>query len=137
MIYHIIQSYLVIFLSIGMASLFILLGGLYLILKPRRQLSPKEPSPAKTVAIIQETQPNQEEERRTSSNAKQAKSSLTITSSDIAAIAGEDVLSTQLDLAQAYLEAGRKQLAKKILEYVAEQGNDTQQTEARKLLGTI
>ena len=55
----------------------------------------------------------------------------------ISAIAGEDVLATQLDLARAYIETGKKQSAKKILEYVIKQGSAAQQDEAKELFGYI
>ena len=51
------------------------------------------------------------------------KSAIIITSQDIRAIAGDDVLTTQLDLARAYIEIGKKKLAKKILDHVAQHGN--------------
>jgi FimV-like protein len=63
--------------------------------------------------------------------------SFTISSHDINAIAGDDVIATQLDLARAYIETGRKQLAKKILIYVLTQGTVNQQQEAQRLLGFI
>lgn len=53
---------------------------------------------------------------------------------NIAAIAGDDVMTTQLDLARAYIETGEKQRAKKILDYIVEQGSDGHQEEARRLL---
>ncbi|OGT53290.1 MAG: hypothetical protein A3E84_01595 [Gammaproteobacteria bacterium RIFCSPHIGHO2_12_FULL_42_13] len=59
---------------------------------------------------------------------------LTISSKDINAIAGEDSIATQLDLARAYIEAGRKQLARKMLDHVVEQGTAMQQQEAEHLL---
>jgi FimV-like protein len=62
---------------------------------------------------------------------------LVITSSDISAIAGDDVMATQLDLARAYVETGRHLLAKKILDHVREHGNQYQQREARELLKSI
>src|SRR5690606_34880802 len=60
-----------------------------------------------------------------------------VTSSDISAIAGDDVMATQLDLARAYVETGRYALAKKILDHVREHGNHVQQQEADHLLNTI
>jgi len=62
---------------------------------------------------------------------------LVITSSDISAIAGDDVIATQLDLARAYIETGRFLLAKKILDHVRDHGNDVQQVEAQQLLSSI
>lgn len=56
---------------------------------------------------------------------------------DLTAISGDDVLSTQLDLARAYIETGSKQLAADILKMVVKQGNVEQQKEARTLLVNI
>lgn len=60
-----------------------------------------------------------------------------ITSQDIKAIAGEDVMSTQLDLARAYIEMDKKQLAKKILDHVFDHGNQQQQQEAKLLMSAL
>lgn len=62
------------------------------------------------------------------------KNQLVITSKDIKAIAGEDVLATQLDLARAYMEIGKQTLATKILKHVLENGNSEQKTSAKNLL---
>ena len=51
------------------------------------------------------------------------KSPTIITSQDIKAIAGDDIIATQLDLARAYIEIGKKKLAKKILDHVTQHGN--------------
>lgn len=59
---------------------------------------------------------------------------IVITSKDIKAVSGEDVMATQLDLARAYLEMGKKKLSKQILEHVIQNGNESQQQEAQKLL---
>jgi len=56
-----------------------------------------------------------------------------ITSKDIQSIAGENTIATQLDLARAYIESGRKALAKKILDHVKQQGTAMQQKEADRL----
>lgn len=60
-----------------------------------------------------------------------------ITSQDIRAIAGEDMISTQLDLARAYIEIGKKQLAKKILDHAIKQGNLSQRQQAHQLMKNI
>lgn len=60
-----------------------------------------------------------------------------ITSQDIRAIAGDDIMTTQLDLGRAYIEMGKKQLAKKILTHVFENGTDLHKLEADRLLKTI
>jgi len=99
MILSILKSYLILLLSVGMGSLCIFLGGLYLIFR-------KSPTAAKSFAAI----------------------------SDLSAIAGDDVINTQLDLARAYIETGRKSLAVTILKFVIEQGNRTQQQEAQQLI---
>jgi FimV-like protein len=56
---------------------------------------------------------------------------------DIHFIAGDDVVSTQLDLAKAYIEMDRKKLAKKMLHDVIEQGSNLQQQQARQLLDAL
>ena len=63
-----------------------------------------------------------------------AKSHIVITSQDIRAIAGDDVMVTQLDLARAYIELGKKKLAKQILDHVIKHGNSHQQQSARQLM---
>jgi FimV-like protein len=60
-----------------------------------------------------------------------------ITSQDIKAIAGDDIMSTQLDLARAYIELNKFGLAKKILEHVLENGNTAQQQAATQLLASL
>jgi FimV-like protein len=70
---------------------------------------------------------------KTQSHASQQQA-ITISSRDIKAIAGEDLLATQLDLARAYIETGRKQLAQKMLKYIMQQGSHSQQQEAERLL---
>ncbi len=62
------------------------------------------------------------------------KSAIIITSQDIRAIAGDDVLTTQLDLARAYIEIGKKKLAKKILDHVVQHGNLRQKQVAQHLM---
>lgn len=58
-----------------------------------------------------------------------------MTEADMAAIAGDDLFATQLDLARAFIESGKKQFAKKILENILEAGNPDQRQEAKSLLG--
>jgi FimV-like protein len=62
------------------------------------------------------------------------KSPTIITSQDIKAIAGDDIIATQLDLARAYIEIGKKRLAKKILDHVTEHGNSSQKQAAEHLM---
>lgn len=54
---------------------------------------------------------------------------------ELSAIAGDDVFSTQLDLARAYIEMNNKLMAKKILKAVIDQGSKIQRDEAELLLG--
>jgi FimV-like protein len=56
---------------------------------------------------------------------------------DLEAIAGDDVITTQLDLARALIETGRNQSAKELLQYVAEQGNAAQQAKAHQLMAQL
>jgi FimV-like protein len=60
-----------------------------------------------------------------------------ITSRDIRAIAGDDMMVTQLDLARAYIELGKKKLAKQILDHVIKHGNPVQQQSARQLMASF
>ena len=71
-------------------------------------------------------------EQRQVDNSKN--SSIIITSKDIRAIAGDDVFTTQLDLARAYIEIGKKKLAKKILDHVVLHGNARQKEAAYQLM---
>lgn len=67
----------------------------------------------------------------------QLSSSIVVTSQDIRAIAGDDMMATQLDLARAYIEMGKKKLAKKMLEHVIAKGDLAQQQQANRLIVTI
>jgi FimV-like protein len=59
------------------------------------------------------------------------------TSRNFNAIAGDDVMATQLDLAKAYIEMGQKDLAITILKNVKRKGNDSQFAEAERLIKTL
>lgn len=117
MILTIIKCYLAILLSVGLGAVFILAFGLYFIFRKREIAIPQSPSTenVKSSPAIK-SQP------------------LIITSQDISAIAGDDIIATQLDLARAYIESDKKPLAKKILEHVAKFGKLAQQREAQNLL---
>jgi FimV-like protein len=60
-----------------------------------------------------------------------------VSHNDIQAIAGDDVIATQLDLAKAYIEMNQKQTAHTILKQALKQGNASQQQEAKQLLEKI
>lgn len=64
-------------------------------------------------------------------------SAVIITSKDIRAIAGDDVISTQLDLARAYVEVGKKKIAKQILQHVQTNGDVHQQKLAQQLMASL
>jgi len=114
MISQIIKSYLTILISIGSISLFFFLIGLFLIFK---FFSKSE---------------------KTKSNILNNNASLTLNNMpDVTAISGDDLISTQLDLARAYLEVGQGKLAKGILESVVKKGTEMQKTEAQQLLTAI
>lgn len=102
---------------IAIIGIFIFIFGLYKVFKPARARKKAAKAASATV--------------------QQVATKLVITSSDISAIAGDDVMATQLDLARAYIETGRHLLAKKILDHVREHGNRLQQQEAHQLLNNI
>lgn len=101
---------------IGYGGLIVFLLGLYFIFKPRKQqvVTPAEIKAAPMLQVIS----NQTE----------------TTAIDVEAIAGEDVVATQLDLARALIETDRKTAAEKILQFVVVEGNSQQQEEAKQLI---
>jgi FimV-like protein len=103
------NHYLIILAPMSILLLAIPLIVIYQHKKNKNKLPSNEPQPKKTPKLV-------------------------ITSQDIRAIAGEDVIATQLDLARAYIEIGKKQLARKILDHTLKQGTLLQQQEARRLL---
>ncbi len=103
----IVKSYLAILLSVAAGSLFAFILGLYFIFR-KKKIAPRE--------VVSTTNKLEEHD-------------------DVAAIAGDDLLATQLDLARAYIETGKIQAAKNILEQVLAQGDVVQQKEAKQLLG--
>lgn len=134
MIYLILKSYLAIFISVGLGSLALFVVGAYFLLK-----RPKKRDEQVCAAIVSEPRKSYVGSglQKTVLTSADKVKSISITSSDITAIAGDDVVATQLDLARAYIETGRKQLAKRILEFVLEQGSDKQRQEAHRLMGFI
>lgn len=56
---------------------------------------------------------------------------------DITAIAGDDIIATQFDLARAYIETGNGSQAKNILKSIVAQGNAEQRQEAKHLLSLL
>lgn len=91
--------------------------------------------PIKHLQTIHKTNINEKSEK--DKKDKKNKKNVIITSQDIKAISGEDVLSTQLDLARAYIELGRQPLAKKILKHVVEHGTNSQQQLAEQMMSHL
>ena len=60
-----------------------------------------------------------------------------LTNKQVDVIAGENPIATKLDLARAYIEMGKKNLAKSILLNVQKQGTDLQKQQAKKLFETL
>lgn len=75
--------------------------------------------------------------RRVETILNNKKPTTVITSRDIRAIAGDDIMVTQLDLARAYIELDKKKLAKQILDHVMKHGNSMQQQSARQLMASF
>lgn len=109
MITLIIHQYLNILLCVGIASVLLLLVGslVLLFLFSNKKSAAKEAS---------------------------QKIEMTEHAQDISAIAGDDIIATQLDLARAFIETDKSIEAKQILEEVLIQGDKVQQEEARNLL---
>lgn len=108
----IIHSYFNIFLYVGIGAIFLFLTGLYFILKSAMPAKKNKPMPVTQKAFIFQPQ-------------------------DFSAIAGDDIMSTQLDLARAYIESDKKELAKLILRQVISSGSSIQQKEAQRLLDFV
>jgi FimV-like protein len=117
MIELILKSYFSTLFLIAVACFFILSIGIYLIFK----FNKREKALARKVIV-----PNMNVVDEAATATSEA---------DIAAIAGDDLFATQLDLARAFIESGKKQFAKKILENILESGSADQRQEARLLLG--
>jgi FimV-like protein len=116
MIYLILKSYLSLILSVAATALVVLMAGLCLIFR-----SIREKNDLHQPAII---------------NIQNDSEPLTAMP-DVSAIAGNDLMETQLDLARAYIETGKVNVAKKILKQVMTQGNASERQEAEQLLGVI
>ena len=114
MILSILKSYSTLLLSIGLGSLLIFVAGLYWIFRN---------PPAKSIQPVSAPDITPAKDLTTSDDLR-----------NLSAIAGDDVITTQLDLARAYIETGRKQLATTILTFVLKEGNAQQQQEAQQLM---
>lgn len=59
------------------------------------------------------------------------------TSKDLSFVAGDDLMTTQLDLARAYVEMEKKNEAQAILNNVMKNGNPAQQEQAKQLMSRL
>lgn len=128
----IIKSYFPIILSIGLSALGVFLAGIYLIFKKsigHENLFIEPPCVTETPPVLK----NKEAISDIESLAQLTMQPETIIH-DMDAIAGEDKIATQLDLARAYIETGKVKSAKQILQAVLAQGNKVEQQEAQYLL---
>jgi pilus assembly protein FimV len=118
----IIASYSNVLLAIGLVAAFVFVLGIYFIFRMAQTPEPDKftlniPAAHKSIQIEKTVLPD--------------------TASDVTAIAGDDPMATQLDLARAYIETGKKQFAKIILAAVIREGNAIHQEEAQRLLSTL
>lgn len=116
------QSYTSILLVIGALAGLVFLGGLYVIFK--MIFFPQTDNLSMRVATAKRKD-------------KLDKTALPDAANDVTDISGEDPMATQLDLARAYIETGKKQFAKIILAAVIREGNASHQEEAQRLLSSI
>ncbi len=116
------QSYSSILLVIGALAGLVFLAGLYVIFK--MIFFPQTEAISNRVATTQRKN-------------KLDRAVLPDAANDVTDISGEDPMATQLDLARAYIETGKKQFAKIILAAVIREGNASHQEEAQRLLSSI
>lgn len=119
MIFTLIQSYLTILILVATASLIFLILGVNWIVKKPQQTKTKSASMQDMVFATPKVL------------------EVNAASPDLTAIAGDDLMATQLDLARAYIETGKGQSAKSILKQVLAQGSDVERQEAEQLLAGI
>lgn len=127
MISIILKCYLTILISVGAGSLFLFITGLYFIFtrvgnksKQARLKSIQLAKAYKSDEIIE----TDKIYKLDSFNANQ----------DLSSISGDDIISTKINLARAFIETGNKNSAKSILRGISKQGNADQQQEAKRLL---
>lgn len=127
MISLIIKSYLTILLSVALGALFLVTGGMVIIFRlfaARVAVRPAVDLPGSAAAV------------------RPAVLTPVLTAvetgcHELSAIAGDDLVATQLDLARAYMEIENHTAAAKLLEMVCDQGSQSQQDEATRLLTHI
>jgi FimV-like protein len=108
-----LKSYFAIILTIAITAISFFSLGAYCLLRRFFSLPTKTKTKTMTVDIIEEEDQN------------------------LSAIAGEDLVSTQLDLARAYIETNQKPLALVILTQITQKGTPLQQQEAHELLNYL
>lgn len=111
--YLTITAHPIFFIELTLAIIIILVGLFFF----------KKKQPTQVTSVILQPKPD-----------VRKKPPIIITSQDIKAIAGDDIITTQLDLARAYIEIGKKKLARKILDHVTQHGNSSQQQAAQHLM---
>lgn len=116
MISLIVKSYFTILFAVGLGGLLLFFGGLFLII--RYFSSSKQPLRMCQVINLSELHAHPADEAPGS----------------LAAIAGDNVTATQLDLARAYIETNQFHAAKQLIDIVKREGNASQQSEADKLM---
>jgi FimV-like protein len=139
MISLIIKHYLTLFISVGIGAVFIFALGVYAIIRIFYFSAKQTPKVEPVLTIHNEALPA----GLKSSSSMSSMSSLSLSTDihfgaqDLVAIAGDDLMATQLDLARAYIESGNNKQAKTLLNNVISQGSATQQQEANHLLNTV
>ncbi|HEX4045672.1 MAG TPA: FimV/HubP family polar landmark protein [Gammaproteobacteria bacterium] len=135
MITLIIKSYLAILLSVGIGALVVFILGIYLIFNQWGRRNKAINTKLSEIVIEQnQAQPSIKVNKKKIKKENTKENAYVLEDELLSAISGEDKVATQLDLARAYIETGKQQLAKKILEIVVKQGNAMQQSEAQELL---
>ena len=126
MISLILKSYLPVLLSISMLCILIFIFGLVVIFKFINK--PKILTIKKPIEEVQFAH----EKKNLANNM-----TIPLTHQDVASIAGDNITSTRLDLARAYVETDNRIMAKNILEEVITQGSSAEKKEALNLLNHI
>lgn len=137
MIEIIIKSYFSIFLGIGLGALFIIVVGLYYIIKHPSLSSSQNKAKSNTIRDKKQVLKPLEDEHNGIAELlalTQPDASSDYDLDDMHAIAGDDVVATKLDLAKAFIETGKRDAAVDILNAVIAQGSHIQKAEAKKLL---
>lgn len=124
MIQSLMQSYLIILLVIsGSILLLLVIASCWIFRRDEKKESQQQDS------VVFADADNLQPQR----GAKLVATDQTVFNVEVDAIAGDDVIATQLDLARAYIETGKKQMAQALLRVVIERGSASQRQEAEAL----